>query len=332
MRRRGGELLPSVAGALGGLALGLAPVAVVYRQTIARRARDWTEVSAFLPRPADILNVQPGNILWHHLLYRTGIANLEGRPGAEVALGFTPFVLVATGVGLAIVLRLSEPTADLRLAFGLLAAPLLAWLLTVQVGTNTAWHVVWQALPGASGIRTPFRVQVASVFFLCLGLAIAMTRGVQAARSSGRRWTAACLAGLAGLCVVEQANSALPAQSKAEARHWMLAAHRPAFACDVFYLLPQTPAMLPWPTRQADAMLLSQVIGMPTVNGNSSYAPFGWDLFEPDRAGYRQKVRAWIAAHAGGATVCGADPRSGRWEPGISPPPPAPAPPQTARG
>lgn len=319
---------PLALGGTVGLAAGLIPVAITYQQTATQRQREWSEVAVFMPRLTDILNVQPGNMLWHHLLYLPGIANLEGRPGPEVALGFTPGLLVAAVVGVAVIGWTRRPMdAQLgrwrALILGSLIAPIVAWLLTVEVDGASAWRLVFAYLPGAAGIRTPFRVQLVSLFFLCLGGAAGLSACLSAARRAGnRRWAAVTTVALACLCVAEQANSAISVRHTAEMRGWLDAAHPPAFACDVFYLLPRAGGPpLPWPMRQADAMLLSQVVGMPTVNGNSSWRPADWDLFEPDQPGYGARVLAWIALHGAGkgASFCGIDPRLGRWEAGTEP-------------
>lgn len=317
------RLAALAAGGAVGLAVGLVPVAVIYGQTIAGRARNWDELHAFMPRLADIVNLPPGNAVWSRLLDLTGIADRTGRAYWEVALGFTPGMLAAAAAGVVLTARSQPGTRPDRpakaLLLGVLLVPILAWLLTIEVDGVSAWRTVYDFVPGASGIRTPFRIQLASLFFLCLGAAIALPPALEAARLAGRRWQRGLIAALVCLCVVEQANPGPSTRDTAPVRRWLAAAHRPGFPCDVFYILPQTVPPLPWPTRQADAMLLVQAIGMPTVNGLSSWYPPGWELLEPDSPGYGANVLAWAAAHGGGASFCGVDPRAGRWVAGLAP-------------
>ena len=65
--------------------------------------------------------------------------------------------------------------------------------------------------------------------------------------------------------------------------------------------------------------MLSERIGMPTVNGNSSFYPEGWNMPFTDKPDYAGKALAWIDAHGVRDRVCGADPRRGLWVEGVGP-------------
>lgn len=305
-----------------GLAIGLAPIVMVYGQTLGG-TRDWPAVSFYLPRFSDLLHVQFGNLLWYDLLHWVGIAGGPGRPLAEVMLGFTP-VLIASGLAALFLLpwlrRWAGPHQWDRPAQACLGAVFLAWLLVSHDGHFEPWYLVYGLVPGANGIRTPFRIELASSFFLCFSLAHASSRALGAASTRGLSGVAASVGAALALIAVEQIGPAPTSRNTWEMMRWLLASHRPDFACKAFYVLPPKPGGTEfWYEYQSDAMLLSQWIGMPTINGNSSYYPNGWNMLFVTKPDYARQVLAWIDQNRLRGRVCGVDPRSGRWVDGIGP-------------
>ncbi len=300
------------------------PIVLVYARVL-RRHRNWGEPAYYLPSFTDLLSVQPGEALWYDWLRMAGIAGAPGREdaAAELMLGFTPILAVSALAGLLLLGRISRiagphPWDGAARAF--LAVAFLGWLLTVSYGHRQPWHLVFDVVPGARGIRTPFRIQLASLFFLCLGLSHAAARGLVFAGQRQLPGLAAGVGAALALCVAEQIGAPPPNRDTAAMMRWISVSHRPDFRCDAFYALPAPAGSgLPWSEQQSDAMLLSQWIGMPTINGNSSWYPTGWSLQFPDRPEYASQALSWIDAHGLRDRVCGVDPRAGRWEPGIQP-------------
>jgi hypothetical protein len=77
------------------------------------------------------------------------------------------------------------------------------------------------------------------------------------------------------------------------------------------------PADRPGWFHQEQAMLLSQIRGIPTVNGYSSWFPDGWDLEEPAKPGYAAAVRDWATRNGIADGLCGLDPRKRQWTIGL---------------
>lgn len=299
--RRGLLLMPGFG---AGMAVGMVPFVALYRDSFGLR-RDFSAAHYFSGRPLDLFNIPPGEVMWFDLLHRAGIAGNAARPMAELALGLTP-VLAVAGVAALVLVRRGAPMVG-----ALLAAGLLGPLLAIDWGGVEPWKLVFWFVPGGNAVRTPFRIELAAQFFLCLGLGLALSRGI--VRGGVMR------AGLVGLMVVlvtEQIGEKPSGRDNAVMDAWLGAARRPAFACEAFYLVPGG-GTGPWHQYQADAMMLSQKIGMPTVNGNSSFYPEGWDMPFTDRPEYAGKTLAWIDAHGVRGRVCGADPRRGIWVKGV---------------
>ncbi|MBV9748726.1 MAG: hypothetical protein JO157_07920 [Acetobacteraceae bacterium] len=311
------------AGGALGLAVGFVPVLLVYSSALAGRRRFWADVLSFSPRFTDLLNVQPGNLLWEGPLRLAGITDIPGRSVSEMALGFTPVLALSALVALLLLgraRRLAGPHPWDLPARAFLAAAFMGWLITVNYGAVAPWRLVFDYVPGASGIRTPFRIQLASFFFLCFGLAHAAARAMAVAAARSSPGLAAAIGAVLALCVVEQAGPTTTVRNTRELARWLVASHRPSFPCEAFYVLPLSkPSYLQWFEQESDAMMLSQWIGMPTLNGNSSWMPRGYEMVHIDWPNYAANKLAWIDAHDLRDRVCGVEPRAGRWEPGVGP-------------
>lgn len=304
--RRGLRLAPGFG---VGLAVGMVPFVALYRDSFGLR-RDFSAAHYYSGWPFDLINVPPGEVVWFELLHRAGIAGNEARPVAEVALGLTPVLAAAGVVALVLMVRGRRPVVA-----ALLAAGVLGPLVAIDWGGGVEpWRLVFWLVPGGNAVRTPFRIELAAQFFLCLGLGLALTRGIV----RGGRLVRVGLIGLMVVLVAEQVGEKPSGRDDAVMDAWLGAARRPGFACEAFYLVPGG-GTGPWHQYLSDAMLLSERIGMPTINGNSSFYPEGWDMPFTDKSEYAGKALAWIDAHGARDRVCGADPRAGLWVQGLGP-------------
>lgn len=300
--RRGARLVPPFA---LGLAAGMVPFLLLYRDSFGL-VRDFSAAHFYSGWPRDLLNIPPGELMWSDLLHRVGVGEAAGRPTAEVALGLTPVLAVSGVVALVLTARRRAGAA------ALLAAGLLGPVLAVDWGWVEPWRLVFWWVPGGNAVRTPFRIELAAQFFLCLGLGLTLGRGV--AHGDRRRW--AGLAMLMALLLGEQVGDRPSGRGTAVMTAWLDAARRPAFGCEAFYLVPGGTG--PWHQDQSDAMLLSQKLGLPTMNGNSSFYPEGWGMQFTERPGYAERTLAWIDAHGLRGRVCGSDPRRAVWAEGVA--------------
>jgi hypothetical protein len=179
--------------------------------------------------------------------------------------------------------------------------------------------VIFAHVPGGATIRTPFRSQLASLLLVCLALAHIGTRARLAARAARRPAARLAVGALFLACLAEQASTGAITRPDREVTAWLDQAAPPPFACRVFYVLPQRGAAPRWFEQQSDAIMLSQRLAMPTMNGNSSWWPEGWHLDDPAAPGYAARVRDWATAHGLAGEACGVEPRAGRWVPGLPP-------------
>jgi hypothetical protein len=94
---------PMIVAAALAFAAGIVPFLILYVPVIlAGHSRDFIEVASNMPEWGDLANVTPENVIWGRTLERLGIAGQADDPVWEAELGFTPTVLVAFILGLAI--------------------------------------------------------------------------------------------------------------------------------------------------------------------------------------------------------------------------------------
>ena len=322
---------PIVAGLVLGLAISSVPVLAVYLPMVSQGTRDFAEVLAYSPHVADLIYVPPGTPVWSDLLQTIGPTEYSRMPSGEMALGYTPgflFVVVAAAVSLCLMKRRPGATRSLdHMAIACVVAALLSWAL--QLGYSGAhlhpWAIVFRYIPGAQAIRTPFRIQLAAQFLMCVAFAHLLTRHTTAAAAAVRapgagsarvRRSAAILILLGlgyGVSLMEQMGPGPLLRSNAELTTWLSAVHRPPLPCEAFYLMPDPTSSKPFWQRQSDAMLLSQWVGLPTLNGSSSWMPPGWALMHPEAPDYPANLRRWIDINNLQGKVCGVDEQTGQW-------------------
>jgi hypothetical protein len=306
----------------GAFAAGIVPFLMLYLPVLrSGRHRGLAEVFSNAPDASDFLNVTTGNFIWGELLRQLGITGRANRPWWEVDLGFTPAVLVmllATTFALVMRMRCERERATERDRWLIVLAvgALLSALLQLDYLGFRPWTLIWAAVPGAGGIRYTMRSQAVANLFAALVAA----RGLDGlcAFARGRKATIGLVTGLAVFMLAEQVNVDWPPTiSRRETAAWIDAVPPPPQGCRVFYLVPRAePADRDGWIHQAYAMLFSQVRGIPTVNGYSSWLPENWDLEEPAKPGYAAAVRNWARAK-GVQDLCGVDLTRAIWSKGL---------------
>ena len=184
------------------------------------------------------------------------------------------------------------------------------WLLQMDYFGLRPWRAVWAVVPGAKAIRYTFRSQLVANLFVSLIVARAL------ATFAIRQ---AAILVLCAFLIIEQINLVWPPMmSRTRALAWIDAAPAPPPGCRAFYVVPHAaPPERSGPQHQDDAMLFAQVRGIATVNGYSSFFPDGWALDEPASPGYPAAVREWARRNGIEGDLCGLEPRTGRWVPGL---------------
>ncbi|MFP5239238.1 MAG: DUF7024 domain-containing protein, partial [Acidobacteriota bacterium] len=163
----------------------------------------------------------------------------------------------------------------------------LAAILTLHAGGHSLYLLLAAAAPGVGAIRSVTRIALVLLFPLSVALSVAFTaleRRLRQRCGAGSRFAPAVLVALTGLVLLEQAHLPLASYSMVEARARLAAVENavgPAAPESVLFLDGARMPGEPFYAVQLDAMLASQDMNVPTVNGYSGHFPPGYpeDLF-----------------------------------------------------
>lgn len=262
----------------------------------------YSAVLHYLVRPLDPINVGTSNYVWGWLIRSLGDAMTEGEHNTGI-----PLLLFALGAGAlwqAIVRGRAvgrEPVDPVFRSFA--AAILLCWLLTIRIGSVSAWALVYELVPGAKGMRVVLRFQL----FLILPVLLLV---VGAWRTRARDWAArrpVLLTGALALLVAEQFGNDVPvavSRSLDGAVLWSIPA--PPKDCASFYVVAARRDAPPYIDAEhealyphnVDAMLLAEHWRLPTINGFSTFKPLDWDFADPAAANYDSRVATFAVRHS----------------------------------
>jgi hypothetical protein len=188
---------------------------------------------------------------------------------------------------------------------------LLGWLLTLKIGTFSGFWLVRYLVPGALGIRAGMRIQLVTNIWIVLALVVLLDCWLRSALGSQRRRRTLVAAAALAFCLIEQINLMNNSRIHRSAELAALAqVPPPPPACQAFFV--RVRPNQPYFFDQADAMLISQRTGLPTLNGLAAWMPPGWTLFRRD-VDQAVTVREWIAHSGLRDQVCAYDTARREW-------------------
>ena len=296
-----------------GFVVGLIPFARTYLP--ARHPTSYHVAMQYAARPRDLINLGSNNLLWSHLAASVDKARL---PLYEDSYAVTPVVLALTFAAGVIAVwllwsnRRSQPMRA-RLTFALAATALILYVLPVNSRFGSLWAVIWY-LPGANAMRAIDRIQL--VAGLAAMLAIAAVARDLAVLTGGWRRGRVLLGvglGLLAVAIVEQVNTARISLVDRSAQVQFLDSVRPAPGGCRTYFVVDTATRLAYFEYQIDAMLVSQKLSLPTINGYTGYFPPGWNLLDPSLPTYPAAVAEWTTEHGLADGMCALDLATMQW-------------------
>jgi hypothetical protein len=204
-----------------------------------------------------------------------------------------------------------------RMTFALAAAAFILFVLPVNSRFGSLWAIVWH-FPGADALRVIDRIELITAMTATLAIA-ASARDVVILTAGWRRGKALRVAGLAllAVAVAEQVNLARVSYLNRPAQVHYLAAVKPApSGCRTFFVVDTQKQQLAYFEYGLYAMLISQKLSLPTVNGYTGYFPPRWGLLRPWISTYPANVAAWATGHGLENGMCSFDLGTLRWHVG----------------
>jgi hypothetical protein len=268
-------------------------------------SRGFSDIVIYLPALRDYVNLGWNNIVWghlHHVLFSdvsaTGFELEKGLPVITLA-----FFMIASGAYIARTIKHKGSHAKkITLAAWLGASVFLAWALMLRCGDRSLWYFVYCLTPGAGAIRAVYRFQHVLMFPVAIVLAVGAQHLIDYVRRRNRDAVSAVLLLAVSIMflslIVEHLNIANLRVYSKEAQERMIAdIPKPPSKAGMFALYPIENRTIKNKSKvQIDAMMISQRLGMNTINGYSGLFPPGWwkglyDLDNPEI--YMAYLKRW---------------------------------------
>jgi hypothetical protein len=280
--------------------------------------RLWESVAKALPRPIDLINVGPDNMVWGALIAKVVPPGRElgweleyGLPPALFLLfGATCIALFLPGRGW---LANEHTERHLDVLRALALSVVFAWVLLLYWRGHSLWFFVFKLIPGAGALRAVSRFQAV----LHLAVIIVATFGLYGVWRAARSSVIAkiLIVGLFALLMCEEQQRNPPMfHARAEAS-LIASVEPPPLFCSQFMLLPDpSHAREPMPyTANIDAMMIALRLRLPTINGYDGDTPSGWGLWDPFSSDYASAAADWASSKHVANGLCTLDFASGRW-------------------
>jgi len=281
-----------------GFAVAMVPFVITYLPILrSSGGRRYQDAMLYAARPLDIVNLGGTNYVWgstmRAMLATPRLAN------NEVSLAITPVLMacVLASVGFAWFMRRrgGGTFADSAIAFGITTIALI--LLPVRFSFGSLWRIPWTLVPGAIGIRAIDRIALLAGPCAVLAISCALCvldRRASSAPSSRRLGLVVGL--LLAVVVLEQLNLGETSQiDRSEQIKALVEAGSPPSGCRSFYVTDSSGA--PYYEVTIDAMMISQHLNIPTLNGYSGQFPDGFTFLDPNAPTYIDQVHSWALVH-----------------------------------
>jgi hypothetical protein len=252
---------------------------------------DLAEITAYSPRYGDLLNASSGAFgPWTRIYDYFGIST---SPTGERALGYPP-VLFLTSIVLfcTVVLRNNKTILYANYAKLFLTTNFIVLALIITDDANrTPWFFVYNIFPVIGSIRTLFRINILLTFILICIIGLIL----QQISLNKPRKKFAIFAFM--LILFIESIRIYPAS-------WKESDYLPHFSsrimremdknqCKFFFIVSRNPSFNP-SFLANDAIAISVESGIPTLNGNSSSFPPGWELYGVNADTYKDPLDKWL--------------------------------------
>ncbi|HEV8429635.1 MAG TPA: DUF4214 domain-containing protein [Pyrinomonadaceae bacterium] len=300
--------------------IGFIPFVLIYLPTL--RVGTWYRydfISEMIPDWRAMLSMGDGNYIWGWF-YRALMPDTRPATWGElmVGVGLVPllawFTLIVCSVWFIKMRRnvakaVPSPNEVGPLFLGItILATTICLLIGFKYGGHSPWKYIYQFFPGAGAIRAVSRY----VIFLTLPMSIALSYGLHralefAAARRKRMLTVAILL-LTAFGVMEQFGvpkiNGTGFSTRVEDAYLKAMAAKLANDCTAFYIAPGAYANHSTAEYQYDAMLISVMSRVKTLNASSSQFPPDWNLYFVKNPDYEANVKQWIDSRRISGKVC----------------------------
>ena len=203
----------------------------------------------------------------------------------------------------------SKDSTYLRTVAIVMASVGLFYLLGTRVrGPGSAWWLIFHTVPGARSIRAVSRFVLITALPLTCLYSVILDNHVQRLRqlpfNAARVRQMTFIGALMIFALCEQLGKTGGFSVHGE---WDRISHFVKSLpddCQSFYVTADASTPYPVYELQLDAMLVSVIKGVPTLNGYSGQSPKQWELWEVRDPAYDSRVQQWIAHKNLSGKIC----------------------------
>ncbi len=273
-------------------------------------------VEYYAPSPYNVIDPGQYNLIFGKLT-NAFFSNIDGlnRVG-EFNIGLAPISLLILLITLACILFKKNKSTFEVFIFSVCLTTVITALFAINFGGVFLWKFIWQYFPGAKGMR----VTVRYFLFLIFPVVLISTWFLEKIARK-RRWV--LVSALSLLLIIEQVNFAPNAAFvRADNKRFINSVPVPPKDCKAFYVVGQRKGEFPIVTdniiisyypHNVDAMLISEVYNLRTINGFSTFNPPGWDFTLNPLASYMARVQNYIKNNNIADGMCEFDLENLKW-------------------
>ncbi|UKY37919.1 hypothetical protein [Pantoea dispersa] len=234
----------------------------------------------------------------------------------ELNIGLAPVsIVILFIVTIFLLIRKNKSIVECLISAVCLAT-LVTALFAIKFGDIFLWKYIWQYFPGAKGMRVTARYFLFLIFPVTLASTYFLDR--LARKKGGLLFYVLCF-----VLLLEQINFAPNATfNRAFSKSFVSSVHVPPQGCNAFYVVGQRKGEFPTVTENiilsfyphnVDAMLISEVYNIRTINGFSTFNPPGWDFALNPKSTYLARVQNYISKNNISKGMCEFDLENMKW-------------------
>jgi Domain of unknown function (DUF4214) len=296
------------------LVVGFIPILLVYLPTM--KVGTWYEydfTNQMIPDWRSLLTMGDGNYIWGRISRAIAPDPLPATWGElKVGIGLIPSL--AWIVLTVYAFRWTARKTGIAFLGIMVLATTIFYLLGLKYAGHSPWYFIYEYFPGGGAIRAVSRYVIFLTLPMSIAFAYALDRSLAYAATDRNRKLKFVLIGLMAFGVFEQfgvnkVNGTGFSKRVEEAYLKTMVSHLPS-DCNSFYIAPGTDASHSTAEYHYDAMLISIISGVPTLNASSSQFPRDWNMYFVKNPDYEEKVKEWIDTRRLPGHVCRLDVRA----------------------
>lgn len=276
--------------------VSMIPLLSVYLPKAAESGvRSYGSSQAYAVTLPGILQVGESNILFGELYNNLLkiIAPTYTWAGEYYNTGIAPVMfLLFCFAGVAIYRNRTRSPSGLFM-WAIFLASVVTWLCVIKIGKVSLWFFVYHLFPGAKALNVIGAYQIFLAFPIVVVVTVYLSKLIP-------RLPLSIVLILSGLLVGEELNRSYIALDRQAELAKVAGLTQAPEGCKVFYVSG-------WPKQESQidkiyahnvsAMLIAELLRMPTINGFASFNPPDWNMADPNDATYDQRVADYLKKH-----------------------------------